>query len=397
MVKPEVLAWRGVVLGWRKTTKALPCSPDFRFHVDSDWSGKMLMMHWWHKNGRCYLTSYCKNWVTLKVNAMGEERIAVTLSHSPQELIAGISVMRKNVIVCKREGKSGHRIKINLPPCSLTFKVCGGERDEGARWWRMALRIPNWLRAWSQPGMEACPFQNLQVHLKGMADSVCTGVQPLCIPSCTPACSCCRQQQDHLSLALSLTQREPSPLSSGKENMGFLPFLCYPPIHLSTFLSLHIFLLKLTPLLPGEQQPGTTEDETVTLSPPSFFFSPLDSLLWPEWHPLFAFSPWFSALGDRLWAGSKCWGRAKTARGGCCYPTACHSGRWWRGLMWIAPVSLIEGTLQLCYVLDCTWLMPFFCRLQAGHSCFFKENFVFLGRNKAPMTILYPHIQYYTP
>lgn len=231
MVKPEVLAWRGVVLGWRKTTKALPCSPDFRFHVDSDWSGKMLMMHWWHKNGRCYLTSYCKNWVTLKVNAMGEERIAVTLSHSPQELIAGISVMRKNVIVYKREGKSGHRIKINLPPCSLTFKVCGGERDEGARWWRMALRIPNWLRAWPQPGMEACPFQNLQVHLKGMADSVCTGVQPLCIPSCTPACSCCRQQQDHLSLALSLTQREPSPLSSGKENMGFLPFLCYPLAH----------------------------------------------------------------------------------------------------------------------------------------------------------------------
>lgn len=115
---------------------------------------------------------------------------------------------------------------------------------------------------------------------------------------------------------------------------------------------------------------------------PPFFF-PLDSLLWPEWHPLFAFSPWFSALGDRLWAGSKCWGHAETARGGCCYPTACHSGRWWRGPMWIAPVSLIERTLQLCYVLDCTWLMPFFCRLQAGHSCFFKENFVFLGRRKS--------------
>lgn len=72
--------------------------------------------------------------MTLKVNAMGEERTAVTLSHSPQELIAGISVMRKNVIVCKREGKTGHRIKTNLPPCSLTFKVCGGERDEGKRW-----------------------------------------------------------------------------------------------------------------------------------------------------------------------------------------------------------------------------------------------------------------------
>lgn len=39
--------------------------------------------------------------MTLKVNAMGEERIAVILSHAPQELIAGMSVMRKNVTVCK--------------------------------------------------------------------------------------------------------------------------------------------------------------------------------------------------------------------------------------------------------------------------------------------------------
>lgn len=35
----------------------------------------MLMMH---DGIKMNLTSYCKNWVTLKVNAMGEERIAVT-------------------------------------------------------------------------------------------------------------------------------------------------------------------------------------------------------------------------------------------------------------------------------------------------------------------------------
>lgn len=37
--------------------------------------------------------------------------------------------------------------------------------------------------------------------------------------------------------------------------------------------------------------------------------------------------------------------------------------------------------------------MPFFCRLQAGHSCFFKENFVFLGRKKSThdnIVSLYP-------
>lgn len=39
------------------------------------------------------------------------------------------------------------------------------------------------------------------------------------------------------------------------------------------FLTLHIFLLKLTPLLPVKQQPGTPADEALTLS--SFFFFPL--------------------------------------------------------------------------------------------------------------------------
>lgn len=71
----------------------------------------------------------------LEGDAMGEERIAVILSHAPQELIAGVSVMRKNVTVCKWEGKSGHRIKMNLPPSSVTFKVYGGERDEGEKWY----------------------------------------------------------------------------------------------------------------------------------------------------------------------------------------------------------------------------------------------------------------------
>lgn len=43
-------------------------------------------------------------------------------------------------------------------------------------------------------------------------------------------------------------------------------------IQLSPFLTLHIFLLKLTPLLAGKQQPGTPADEAWTLSPLSFFF-----------------------------------------------------------------------------------------------------------------------------
>lgn len=44
-------------------------------------------------------------------------------------------------------------------------------------------------------------------------------------------------------------------------------------IQLSPFFTLHIFLLKLTPLLPVKQQPGTPADEALTLS--SFFFFPL--------------------------------------------------------------------------------------------------------------------------
>lgn len=119
----------------------------------------------------------------------------------------------------------------------------------------------------------------------------------------------------------------------------------------------------------------------LALTLPSLFLS-LDNLLWPEWHPLVAFNPWFTAHGAYSESVPKHWGG-----GGLSPPhSRCHSGRWWRGLMWIAPVSLIEWTLQLCYVLNCMWLMPFFFRLQAGHSCFFKEIFIFLGRRKKKKT-----------
>lgn len=36
----------------------------------------------------------------------------------------------------------------------------------------IALKISNWLRAWPLPGMEACPFQDMQIHFKVMSDSV---------------------------------------------------------------------------------------------------------------------------------------------------------------------------------------------------------------------------------
>lgn len=173
-------------------------------------------------------------------------------------------------------------------------------------------------------------------------------------------------------------------------NMGFLPRITLPSsLSSSPCWSQHLSSQESNLALPA--------DAALTLlpTPPTPLFFSLDNLLWPEWHPPFAFSPRFSALGDRLWAGPECRG----GEGGPLSPAACHSGRWRRGLLWIAPVSLTERTLQLCYVLDCTWLMPFFCRLQAGHSCFFKEEkkkkksffFFFLGRKNKTQALLQGH------
>lgn len=61
----------------------------------------MLMIHQRHKSGRCCLTSYCKNWVTLGVTAIGEERILGILNHTPHGLIAKVSVLRKEVTIWK--------------------------------------------------------------------------------------------------------------------------------------------------------------------------------------------------------------------------------------------------------------------------------------------------------
>lgn len=134
----------------------------------------------------------------------------------------------------------------------------------------MVLRTPNRLRDWPQPRMGACPFQDLQVHLKEMSGNVCIGVQPKAVaslPSLQTAAGMSLPGTDPHT-AWSCPRSESSKLM--ERDYGISPHSC--AIWLSPFLTFHIFLLKLTPLLPGEQQPGTPADEALTLSPPSFFF-----------------------------------------------------------------------------------------------------------------------------
>lgn len=161
----------------------------------------------------------------------------------------------------------------------------------------------------------------------------------------------------------------PSPLSSGSEEGE--GYRISPQTQLFSLL-----LTKLEPTPFPQENSKAVLPPALTLPSPFFFLlticfdlSDILSLLSPP-----ICRTWGQTL-SRPWALGQAGGLSPPH-------SRCHSGRWWRGPMWIAPVSLIEWTLQLCYVLNCMWLMPFFFRLQAGHSCFVKEIFIFLGRKK---------------